>query len=430
MTAPATDQPEKKTKAKPKAPVEVPAFHGVVPRSALLGAVAGAAEVTPSKTTEPSLKNILVESLGGKMRFTGTDAEQFSQVTIPVEGAPEGAPAFCLDGRVFGGILAKLTTDSPVSMRFEENMLNVQAAPFAFSLATQPSAEFVQLDAAKGPSFKVSGEQFSRMVKQTAYAASTEEARAHFTGVLWEFQEGAMSMVATNTHRLSYREEPVENLPDWLVGKRILIPATAMELLARHAGLQEVEVTLGETLVTLSTANAATTVKQLDANAYPQYRFIMDEARQPHAVLVDRADLIAAKGAVDVVAEQDQHQLVRLGFTEANVKVSAAAKVGNIMGDVPVKGAVNPASLEWPYQSAYLGQALAAMDGTQVTLHFPEAPTHPLRVVPSGLPDNVKQVSIVLPVNTGGTAQAQADTVKAEAEAKQQRQVAPEPAAG
>ena len=104
-----------------------------------------------------------------------------------------------------------------------------------YTLHAQGAEDFPHLPEPDGAAVRVDRAAFVATINHVSRAASRDESRPVLTGVLVEFGEGAVTMAATDSYRLSVKQSP---LPGSGLESQAIVPARALgELsrIARHA---------------------------------------------------------------------------------------------------------------------------------------------------------------------------------------------------
>jgi len=126
----------------------------------------------------------------------------------------------------------------------DSHWLEVQSGRVHYRIAGIPSEDFPDLPSSEDVEFfTIEAPVLSRLIEQSHFAISPDEARPHLNGALFEGEGKTLRMVATDGHRLCRAEHNVEQ-GKGLFGFSMLLPLKAIHELRRllDEGATEVEV--------------------------------------------------------------------------------------------------------------------------------------------------------------------------------------------
>ncbi len=201
-----------------------------ITRSNLLTGVMAIQRAISTRSTSPILLCIKIDTRNGFVYFTATDLDISIECYVPAEVLVEGTAI--VPARHFTEIVRRLP-DAAVTMELlEEGLLSISYEESQLSIKTLPSADFPKIpEVTEGNKFELNTQVFKQMIKQTVFAASADEIRPLFTGILCEFEGDKFRLVATDTHRLAFRQINVDNKSEEVV--KCIIPAKILGELAR-----------------------------------------------------------------------------------------------------------------------------------------------------------------------------------------------------
>ncbi|MGZ4031238.1 MAG: DNA polymerase III subunit beta, partial [Tumebacillaceae bacterium] len=211
----------------------------LIQRSALLTAIQNVHKAVSSKSTIPVLSGIKMTADGTGIRLTATDLEIGIETFVPkhieeeeiVQVIEEGS--IVLSARFFGDIVRKLPSKQ-VEIEVKQNYLTIiRGGKSEYNLHGLDHEEFPRLPQVNGNQvFSIQSDILKDMIRQTAFAISTEEIRPVLTGVLLSLKGGNLRFVATDSHRLASRESVVE-APESLEFTNVIVPGKTLNELGR-----------------------------------------------------------------------------------------------------------------------------------------------------------------------------------------------------
>ncbi len=181
-------------------------------RDILLKPLQSVTGIVERRQTLPILSNVLIEGKGGTLSLTATDLE--IQVTATVSGIPADADfAITVSAKKLLDILRALPEQTPVSLEHKEPKLMVRAGKSRFSLQTLPAADFPRLPASQSATGEVPMPQsgLRRLLALTQYSMAQQDIRYYLNGMLFVVDGNALTLVATDGHRLAMTTRPLLN---------------------------------------------------------------------------------------------------------------------------------------------------------------------------------------------------------------------------
>jgi DNA polymerase-3 subunit beta len=266
------------------------------------------------RSTLPVLSNVLVATDEGRLRLSATNLELGITCWIGAKIEEEGSTT--VPARSFTELIGTLSDQQvEMSLSVRTQTLNIQAGTSNTDLKCIDSQEFPPMpspDADDGIKIRVN--DLKEMIRQVAFAASTDEARPILTGVLVTIDGGHLTMAAADGFRLSVRKAELASATSRPV--TAVVPARALSELARIAGDgdQEVEMILppgrGQVVFQMKDIQL---VSQLIEGTFPDYEQIIPKSRETRSVLSTSSYLKACKQA-EIFAREGSH-IARINIT-------------------------------------------------------------------------------------------------------------------
>src|SRR5579885_298918 len=181
--------------------------------------------VVERRTTIPILSNILVETDHDQVWLTATDLELGIRCSCPARVKKQGAgtiPAKRLLDYV------RLLPDADLDVKLQDNQwASLVCGRSRTRIAGMSRESFPELPQMPEAMAQIPIGLLASMIAKTIFAISMEESRFTLNGSLLILKNNAISMVATDGHRLAMVESPVE-LPGVTSPFRALLPRKAM----------------------------------------------------------------------------------------------------------------------------------------------------------------------------------------------------------
>jgi len=362
-------------------------MQAITARKDLYEAVQTVGRAVSGRSTLPILSHILVSPQGGSaLKLTATDLEMWVECSLTARiqaslGDMEDAGGFTVPSRYFTEILGALPEADVVLDRPDGgNKTQLRCGRSDYSLLGLPAEEFPALpEVEPTATITVSGGMLKAMIKQVAFAVSTDETRVILTGVLFIFNGKQIKMVATDTHRLAVRGGVASSGEGQ--GQAVL-PARAMNEISRLAGDDdEVVIALaqGQARFEVNKKNSngdtvatTTLITRLIEGQFPNYERVIPAGHERKLTL-ETAEFQKAVKRVAIVARENANRVV-LETEGAQLSLSAeSGTVGSARDEIEV--AREGDDIQIAFNAKYLGDVLAAIETEGVVLEL----TEPLR---------------------------------------------------
>lgn len=334
-----------------------------------------------SKSPVPILNTIKLEVKDGKLAATMTDIDltliSGTTVTIDEEGE------VCLPARQLVDIVRALP-DTEIEIVAKDDSAMIIYNDSRISIKGYPVDQFPILPEMKESySFQMSQGLLKEIVKQTAYAVSSDNTRPVLTGVWFDVSDNKLKFAATDAHRLALRETGIE-----VQGKNAIVPARALNELSKimRGDVETVKITIGDHA--MFATRDGVLITRLIAGHFPNYRQIIP-GKFSASVTGKTNELIEAVARAFVLIDEES-PVLEFSFDEESV-VTVNTQTGSLKERLKVKYQGEPMKIY--FNAKYLMDVLRAMPSDEMVLNL----TNPLGaavVKPAGKDD---YLSLLLP---------------------------------
>ena len=362
-----------------------------ISREKLQEGLAAVTAAVPAKTTLPVLSNLLVETTERGIRLSATDLD--IAVSTEVSADVETPGAITIPAKKLSEIARELPP-SPVKVSASgEQRVTIECGRSRFKLLGLPRDEFPTFPTVRfNESWRVKSGELQKLISHVAFAVSTEESRPILNGVLWELREDRMRMVATNGHRLSKMELPVESSS--APPGDLIVPPKALEQIKRlFPAEEELEIARGENHIGFRSPFTSVFTRLIEG-PYPNYEQVIPKDNDRFC-LCDKAALTSELKRMSVIASDQTHR-IKMSFNTGMLKFSVTTPdLGEASDELPVN--YNGDQLDIGFNATYLLEILRYMPTEQVRLTF-KAPERAATIEPEGWDDPAKYLCLVMPL--------------------------------
>jgi len=362
-----------------------------ISREKLQEGLAAVTAAVPAKTTLPVLSNLLVETTERGIRLSATDLD--IAVSTEVSADVETPGSITIPAKKLSEIARELPP-SPVKVSASgEQRVTIECGRSRFKLLGLPRDEFPSFPTVRfNESWRVKSGELQKLISHVAFAVSTEESRPILNGVLWELREDRMRMVATNGHRLSKMELPVESSS--APPGDLIVPPKALEQIKRlFPAEEELEIARGENHLGFRSPFTSVFTRLVEG-PYPNYEQVIPKDNDRFC-LCDKAALTSALKRMSVIASDQTHR-IKMSFNTGMLKFSVTTPdLGEASDELPVN--YNGDQLDIGFNATYLLEILRYMPTEQIRLTF-KAPERAATIEPEGWDDPAKYLCLVMPL--------------------------------
>ena len=352
------------------------------PRDTIVSALQNVGRAVSSRATLPSLGGILFTAEGGSLTLRATDMEMGIALTVPdVKIESEGT--VLLPGRLLVDVARSLPPgEVTLEQRAEQRDVELLAGDARFHLRTLPAEDFPRLPEVEGEAATLPAQPLAETIERVARAASRDEVRPILTGVLVQAEGAALTMVATDSYRLSVKHTSLETpLAEPLDAN---VPARALRELARvvaSGGHDSVEIDVSRNQAIFRVDGMALSSRLIEGQ-FPSWRQLIPESFE-HEVRMPRDELLEVCRRVSQLAQRNAP--LRMAFSEGELKVAAETPdIGDASESLPAP--YNGEPLEIAFNPQFLIEGIESVDSDEIAIQI-SSPLRPGLLRPVGSED-------------------------------------------
>ncbi|HEY8638913.1 MAG TPA: DNA polymerase III subunit beta [Solirubrobacterales bacterium] len=334
-------------------------------RQGLVARLGIVSRAVSTRATTQALGGILLSSEGGKLALRATDLEMSLQTDL--EGDVDADGSVLLPGRQLVEVARSLGVDEvTIETREAERDVELCSGSAVFHLRTLPTEDFPQFPAPTDEPLRIPAAAFAATVELVARAASRDDMRPVLTGVLVSAADRQMTMVATDSYRLSVKRTELETE----VGGELEanVPARALRELARILVGEEaetVEISLLSNQAVFVAGRVVLTTRLIEGQ-FPSHTQLLPESYD-HDVRLPREEFLEVTRRVSQLAQRNAP--LRLSFKSGELTVAAETpEVGDATETMPAAFEGEP--LEIGFNPEFLKDGIDSVEGDELLLRL------------------------------------------------------------
>jgi DNA polymerase-3 subunit beta len=318
-----------------------------------LKAVAFAGSVIGSKNPIPALSHVLLKAEDGTLSITGSDLDVTATARIEcdvTEGGSVGLPAKLL--QAFSSSL------NGESIRFElvKGRMKVTCGQTKAEFPTVEAEEFPKIPEVKGSEADFTADTLASKLRQVIHAASTDASRHFLNGVLFEFKDNALNLVATSGPRLAKSSIDCKGSGEYIIPTKF----ASLLLSALEISDGDVSACFSENIAEFSSGQWTVQGKLIEC-LFPNYRQVIPNDSNP--LTVERETLREVVKRANLFTD-DRNSAVKLFSDGKSLEVCAGNADRSFSESIPADGA----EVKIAFNPVYLLDVLAATKGDKVQL--------------------------------------------------------------
>lgn len=372
-----------------------------IAKSALVEAVTQVSKAISQKTTIPVLTGMKATADQEGLILTGSNSDITIQVRIPkVEEDQEQVfveklGSVVIPGKIFGEIVRKLPGEDVEWEVNERYQITIRSGSTEFQLHGFDPDEYPRLPRLSTDQiFSIPADELRSLIRQTGFSVATNEARGVLTGVLWQLENGILTCVATDSHRLSRRQIAIEG-SDQLYLRNVIIPGKSMAELAKtfadHAGYVEIIVADHQLLV--KNEHIEFYSRLLDGT-YPDTNRVIPQ-RGDTELITSTKELLQSVERASLISRDGRDNVIKWTMSDNTVEVTSVSQdIGSVTEEVVAR--VTGTALGISFNARYMIEALRSIESEEIRIQFTGMMT-PFIIQPA---DREDTLHLIVPIRT------------------------------
>ena len=318
----------------------------------------------PLKSSLPILSNVLISAEKGRLKLSGTNAE--TSITTYVGASVEKEGSITIPAKLFRDFVVNLSP-STLEAVLEEDLLRVSSEKTKSRFNGVAASEFPDL-----PTFPETGEYlildpkvFNEAVSSVVFSAAADSSRPVFSGVYLNYEDGVLTIAASDGFRLSEKTLNTESRMDPFT---TIIPAKTLADIARifSTSAEPIKFMLNtEENLALFSSEDTLVSSNIIGGEYPDYKRIIPKDTVLEAVF-SSAELLDSVKLTNVFAKEASSP-VKIKFEDGVMYLtSSSTESGEHQSQINAE--VKGASMEVSFNLKYLMDFLTNVKGERLSL--------------------------------------------------------------
>ena len=336
-------------------------------QQSLSKALSTVSKAVTSRTTIPILKGILLNATAdGKLVLSASDLDLSIEKTIPdVNVIEEGS--LVASSKLFTDIIRKLPNEDISIEQKEDKTLIVKTSISEFTILGISSDEFPQIgEIEEQDKLVLNKELFKEMIRKSSFAASIDESKGIIVGVLLEFTEEYINMVALDGFRMAVIREEMKNSKNnkMIISSKILNEVN--KILADIESDEDVTIILNNKKAMLQFENIKIVIRLLEGE-FIKYKDILPKESNCK-VTVSRNLLHESMDRASILSREGKNNLIRFSITGNLLTITSRSEEGNVKEEIPIDKTGD--DIEIGFNSKYVLDVLKVLDDEHIVMEM------------------------------------------------------------
>ena len=337
-------------------------------KDTLLKALNSVIKGVASKTTNPILEGILIQTNENQVKLTTYDMELGIEYIIDSDVKEQGSTV--VNAIMFSEIIRKLPDSEIYITLNSNNLLEIECEGALYKLTTMNPDEFPELPKIEiENSIDLEQNMLKNMIRKTIFAVSTEENRPIFTGCLFEVENNKLNVVAVDGFRLALRSI---YLPVKVNDFKAVIPGKTLNEINKILldSFDHVKIGIAKNQALFEMENCKVVTRTLDGE-FLNYKSVIPSnwetrIRVNKNSLQDSFERISLISASSV--EKEKKYPVKVNVDIGKVTISCTNQTGDAKEELFVS--TEGKNLEAGFNPKYFLDSLKAIDDEDVFVEF------------------------------------------------------------
>ena len=350
-----------------------------------------------TKNIIPILNCIKFELNNNGLYMSSTDNEGAIKTFIPSEDIENinNLGEVVISGRYIYEIIRKLPEGIVKIEEVIDNKVNISTTNSSFDLNCNNVSEFpeLNLDDSKNP-IHITRSEFKKLVRQTSFAASTQENRPEFTGVNFKINKNILECTTTDSYRLSKKTiELKETLNESI---NIIVPAKNLIELERMLddSDNELEIHIFNNKIIFKFDNIIMMSRLINGN-YPDTNKLIPESFES-VLSINLNEFYQAIDRASLLTSEFDKNTIKLNFENNEINISSTIPEIGHVEEKMIVSSNNNEKFKIAFSSKYMMDALKSFECDTINFNY-NGEEKPILITN---PENNDLIQLIVPVKT------------------------------
>jgi DNA polymerase-3 subunit beta len=360
----------------------------IINRTELLIALSYVSKAVLSKSTNLILEGIYFSVEDNILMLYATDLEMSVYTQVNIQESQNGS--IVVPSRILNEIIRKLPAEQISIQTEDDNNIKILSGESQITIHTYSSENYPTLaPVATNGYITIENEKLKRSIKETIFAAASEEQMPVLTGLLMEINEDSFQLTALDGYRMAIRKEDIcaDTKLSCIIPARVL---NEMYKILNIENVKEVYIKYHENKVHFKINNTIIISNLIDGN-FIKYKDIIPKNNNL-VVKVNPTDLLYACERASLVAREGKNNLLKFHIENNKFNILSRSDIGS--ADEFIDSEIEGNDIRISFNSKYFIDVLKNISEEKIVMYFID------NLSPCVIKaiDNDKMLHVILPV--------------------------------
>jgi DNA polymerase-3 subunit beta len=357
-------------------------------RTDILIALSYVSKAVLSKSTNPILEGIYFSVEDNNLTLYATDLEMSVYTKVSVTESENGSVV--IPSRILMEIIRKLPSEQIIIYSEDDNKIKILSGESQITILTYNAENYPSLAIMESDGYiTIENEKLKRCIKETIFAAASEEQMPVLTGLLLEINQDSFQLTALDGYRMAIRKEEItsDTKLSCIIPARVL---NEMYKILNIENVKEIYIKYHENKVHFKINNTIIISNLIDGS-FIKYKDIIPK-NSNLVVKVNATDLLYACERASLVAREGKNNLIKFHIEENKFNILSRSDIGS--ADEVIESEIEGENIRISFNSKYFIDVLKNISEEQIIMYFID------NLSPCVLKaaDNENMLHVILPV--------------------------------
>jgi len=317
-----------------------------------------------NKSTNPILEGIYISCEKNKLTLYATDLEMSVYTHIKAECIENGSVV--VPSKIFSDVIRKTPSEKIYFETEEDSRIKIKSGESEIYINIYNSDNYPAIpNAVFDNPIIIENEKLKRAIRETIFAAATEDQMPVLTGLLMETTDNSLQLTALDGYRMAIRKENI----DCNYEITCIIPRNVLSEILKILSIENVKdilIKYDDNKIHFK-VNDTTIISNLISGNFIKYKDIIPK-NSNLKVTTKTSDLLYACERASLVAREGKNNLIKLHIGENKFNILSKSEIGS--ANEYVESQISGQDIKIAFNSKYLIDVLKNTEEENVVLYF------------------------------------------------------------
>lgn len=315
----------------------------------------------PTRTTLPILEHVLIEAKGDKISISSTNLELSASISFEANIEEEGL--ITVEGKRLQKLLSELPSEI-IDCSIKGGDFLIRSSRGEYRLRTMDPEDFPRIEKfGSDVNFEIDASLLYSAIEKVSFCVGKNDPRAYLNGILFEFEENKLNLVASDAHRLALYTFQYESG----VKERIIVTPKIEDFVGSRKG-EKINIYIKENNMCIEFDKGFYLIRLID-ETYPAYQDVIPKD-PPNIFQCSKKDLLETIKRLLLFTTSPNYPL-KIDFSKEGIIMSAQSpEFGEAKEEIPAE--YDGKAMEIGFNAKYLQEIVKEIEEDTVVIKLTE----------------------------------------------------------